>query len=170
MMITQKQLKQSLSYDPLTGVFIRLISNSNRSQAGAVCGTVLTNQDGKSYIRIGLNGKYHYGHRLAWLYVKGLFPKDQIDHEDGDGLNNKFSNLRNVTNSENGKNARLPTHNTSGSIGVNKMKGKWRAEIKVNQKHIHLGLFLLKRDAISARKNAEIKYGFHKNHGSVRPL
>jgi hypothetical protein len=82
-------------------------------------------------------------------------------------LDNSISNLRHVTHAENGRNAKKPSNNTSGTAGVSFhfKSQKWRSYIKSNQKVVHLGLFENKDDAIAARKLAEKNYGFHENHG-----
>ncbi len=88
-------------------------------------------------------------------------PKE-IDHIDGNGLNNKWSNLRSVSHSINAKNQKKHKNNTSGNSGVTfrKDSNKWRARIMVNDKSISLGTFLKKEDALSARIEAENKYYF----------
>jgi hypothetical protein len=98
----------------------------------------------------------------------GEFPEDQVDHIDGNGLNNIWTNLRPVTCGENQKNRRKYARNTSGTTGVYwyKQARKWRSLIH----NKHLGLFHNKEDAIAARKAAEVFYNFHENHGTERPL
>jgi len=118
-----------------------------------------------------LNRKYS-AHRLSWLYSTGEWPFDEVDHIDGNGTNNKLINLRSVSRLENNKNKRLRTDNKSGRIGVSWHKSKrcWSSKITVERKQIHLGDFNSYSKAVKAREAAEIKYGFHKNHGSDRPL
>jgi hypothetical protein len=83
-----------------------------------------------------------------------------IDHIDGNPLNNRKYNLRICTHQQNGMNMKIPSHNTSGFKGVTwcKDKNKWRAQIKLNQKMIYLGYYKNKEDAIDARIEAEKKY------------
>jgi len=103
-------------------------------------------------------------HRLAWFYMEGEWPTGHINHIRDD---NRWVNLREVSNQENHKNQSISINNKSGVIGVcwNKKARKWHAQIKVNYKAISLGCFSDIHNAIKARKDAEIKYGFHKNHG-----
>lgn len=112
-------------------------------------------------------------HRLAWYAMTGHEPQrdEQIDHIDGNGTNNAFFNLRLVSPQENCRNVRLRADNQSGKPGVcfHKRVGKWYAKITVSGKAIHIGYFENKNLAIEAREKAEIKYGFHENHGSDRP-
>jgi hypothetical protein len=104
--------------------------------------------------------------------MTGEFPEDQVDHIDGNGLNNIWTNLRPVTRGENNKNIRKRADNTSGTTGVywDKRSRKWQVKIKLLGCYKHLGLFDSKEDAIAVRKAAEVFYGFHENHGTERPL
>ena len=109
---------------------------------------------------------------MAWLYIYGEFPDSEIDHIDGNGLDNKKTNLRSVTHKENAKNAKLCKNNTSGVCGVtwNKKSEKWMAQIKNDGWNLYLGLFEDKFDAICARRSAENRLGYHPNHGRVENL
>lgn len=98
----------------------------------------------------------------------GPIPKGyQIDHLDHNRYNNRIENLRLVTNQENHRNMPIRKDNCSGYTGVRWVidRGKWSATICIDGKTKHLGLFRDKDDAIAARQEAEIKYGFHPNHG-----
>jgi hypothetical protein len=165
--LTQERLKSLLNYNPETGEFTRLV-NRRRGRAGESTGYPRRNINGKVYIIIKIDGKSYRAHRLAWLYTHGAWPENQIDHLDQNSLNNRLSNLRDVTNAENSKNQKLRKSNTSGFMGVyfNNKAQKWEAKIGVNGKLIHLGYFDLKADAITTRKNADVKYDFHPNHGN----
>jgi len=183
-MLTQSILKELIHYNPDTGVFTWLHRDqkwfktyrSYRSYCGKYvgkkAGASILSRVGKRYIHVMVLDKDHLAHTLVWLYTYGVWPDDEIDHIDGNGENNKLLNLRSVTGLENHKNKRLPSTNKSGRIGVHwhKRDRHWRAEIKVEQKTINLGGFKDINDAIKAREAAETKYGFHKNHGSIRPL
>lgn len=169
-MITQDELKRLLHYDPENGVF-RWAVNRVRLLSGNVAGYVSISNT-KRYIKIRINYKNYYGHRLAWLYMIGEWPENEIDHINGDGTKNEWVNLRSVNRVDNMKNSRRQSNNTSGSCGIwwHRKNSKWVSEIMVNRKKINIGSFNNIFDAACARKNAEIKYGFHKNHGSDRPL
>jgi hypothetical protein len=132
-----------LEYDLQTGFFFWKENRRNHIKAGAVAGYARPTKS-KKYIVIGLKGKYYKAHRIAWLIATGCDPGDAlIDHIDGDSTNNRFSNLRLATEAENGKNKRIYCNNSSGYKGVSyhKQARKWRADIRVDQKLIHLGLF-----------------------------
>ena len=173
-MLTQDQLKEVLHYCPETGVFTWLENMSSRARKGAEAGWVQQDSGGggKSYRRIRVGRGTYFAHRLAFLYMTGEFPEDQVDHEDGNGTNNVWSNLRAVDSIENAKNQRRYSNNTSGTVGIywHKSRRKWQAQIAYGGCRKSLGYFHSKEDAIAARKAAEVLYGFHENHGTERPL
>ena len=183
--LTHSVLKELLDYNAETGVFTWkhrdqswfVSYRSYTSFCGKYANKVAGNNkictiSGKTYRAIMVLGVSYAAHRVAWFYVNGEWPTNDIDHIDGIGVNNKTLNLRDVTVAENGRNKRLPSTNKSGVIGVcwHKRDQHWRATIKVNQKTISLGGFSSIDDAMSARQKASVKYGFHKNHGTNRPL
>ena len=118
-------------------------------------------------MRIQILGVRYYVHRVIYLWVYGYLPTQQIDHIDGNGLNNKLRNLRSVSAVENCRNMGISNANLSGVIGVhwNKKDAVWRAQIGVDNKQIHLGSFATKEAAVKARVTADLRYGFHSNHG-----
>ena len=99
--------------------------------------------------------------------MTGAIPKE-VDHEDGDGTNNKWDNIRAVTRLGNAKNHRRRDDNTSGVTGVywDSQCGTWNAQIG----RTRIGRFKTKSLAITARVDAQKKQGYHANHGAVRPL
>ena len=106
-------------------------------------------------------------HRVIWALVHGEWPKGQIDHKNGSRDDNRISNLRVVTHSENAKNQKRSSRNTSGVTGVfwDERRGKWRAVIMGNGKNKYLGRFTDFDEAVAVRKAAEAEYGYHPNHG-----
>jgi len=114
-----------------------------------------------------LNKRGILAHRVIWAIVYGEWPKHQIDHINGVRSDNAIKNLRSVTRQENLKNKAKPKNNTSGHTGVNLSSrgNRWRAHITVGYVRHNLGTFTDKAAAIAVRADAEIKYGFHKNHG-----
>jgi len=128
-----------LIYDPETGFFIRKFNKmGSKKFHGKVAG-----YKSKGSILIGVGGRAYFAHRLAWLYVYGEWPKNDIDHIDGNSLNNKLSNLRLATPSENLRNRGKQKNNKSGYKGVyfNTQKNKWQAKINVHNKAYHLGYY-----------------------------
>ena len=162
--VSSDRLKQLLSYNETTGIFTRIVGRGNRRAGSEAGGKNIS--DG--YHRIYVDGYLYRTHRLAWLYVYGEWPDDQIDHINQNKADNRICNLRAVTRSENQKNYPKKKNNKSGVTGVYRRYNRWVAQIGVNGTKIHLGCFHDIADAAEARKMAEIKYGFHKNHG-VQP-
>ena len=99
--------------------------------------------------------------------VHNSFPKNSIDHINGVKTDNRISNLRDVSAKENQRNRPLSCLNTSGYTGITWLVGaqKWRAQITLSGRSKYLGRFEKFCDAVKARKEAEVKYGFHPNHG-----
>lgn len=131
--------------------------------ANTVAGGIYAN----GYRAVSFSGTRYYAHRIAWAMHTGSWPSDQIDHINQKRDDNRISNLREVTNHENTKNKVRLKRNKSGVTGVDwdKRKGKWRAQISHYKRGIFLGYFDSFDDAVAARKAAEIKFGFHENHG-----
>lgn len=173
--ITPEVIRQLFTYNPTNGSLCwrdravdcfatpRAYSTWNKRFANKEAGGL----SGFGYLYVTIYGHLMLKHRVVWAYVYGEWPENQIDHINGNRLDNSISNLRHVTHAENGRNAKKPSNNTSGTAGVSFhfKSQKWRSYIKSNQKVVHLGLFENKDDAIAVRKLAEKNYGFHKNHG-----
>lgn len=137
--ITQQRLREVLDYDPETGEFRWLVATGRRVNVGDLAGT---DSYGRRFIRI--DKRRYRAHRLAWLYVHGRWPANEIDHINGVADDNRIANLREATRSQNCENRRKPKRNsTSGFLGVwtHKATGKLRAQIVHNGKNYHLGLF-----------------------------
>lgn len=167
-------LLQRLEYNPGTGIFTWKSRPKSHFNKEADHGTWNTRYAGKEagcvshgYIQIVINTKQYLAHRLAWMYVHGIFPKKGTDHINGIKSDNRIDNLRDVSQKENCRNRSIQSTNTSGITGVgwHKHSKKWRAYIEVDGEHISLGNYSDIEDAKTARKSAEIKYGFHENHG-----
>jgi hypothetical protein len=173
-MLTQKELKSLLHYDPIAGIFTWLkrdLSLFKQEYHGIVwnkrfAGTKAGSFDpSHGYTYLSISKKRYYLHRLAFLYMKGRMPPNQADHINHDRSDNRFLNLREVTNKVNHRNETLQTNNKSGFTGVYRDKGRWAARIMVDGKTIHLGSFVDIGDAIITRLAANKKYGFASTHG-----
>lgn len=138
MKLAAERLRELLDYDLATGIFVRKTAIVG-IPAGAVAGRVRA--DG--YVKISVDGKLYYGHRLAWLYVHGEWPLGRLDHEDTIKHHNWIGNLRPATQSQNGGNAARSRANTSGFKGVtyDRAHQAWKAQIRKNRARIHIGLY-----------------------------
>ena len=121
------------------------------------------------YYRGTILGSSYNAHRVAWALTHNAWPSDKIDHINGVRNDNRLENMRVVISSDNNKNACIPSDNKSGVIGVCWVKAvkKWKSYISDSGKQKTIGFYLDKGDAISARKAAEIKHGYHPNHGRL---
>lgn len=135
--LTLAALKAEWDYNPDTGLFTRL-QRSTRAGVGFVAGSTSKSR----IIRVSCKcGMQYKAHRLAWFYMTGGWPPDQIDHIDCNPRNNKFNNLRLATNSQNHCNKISPL-NTSGHKGVVRAPiGRWGAQIKKLGEHHWLGTY-----------------------------
>ena len=159
--LTQEYLKSVLEYDETTGHFIWIKRTAPCVKVGEVAGGLNVH----GYWRISLFNKRWLAHRLAFLYMTGSFPKDEVDHLNHRSDDNRWCNLREVSHQENGKNQKLRRTNKSGFTGVLHDGHRWRAEITVDGKGKFLGYYDTIYGAIVARKAAEKGLGYHKNHG-----
>lgn len=157
--LTQARLKELLHYDHETGVFTWLVTKNNRK---AKVGNELRSVGCGGYLRVSIDHKRYLLHRLAWFYVHGSFPENQIDHINRIRSDNRICNLRLATDSENRQNMSISQKNTSGHTGVTfyKRDQTWQAQIFLNYKNHFLGRFKTIESAIEARKNA--KANLHK--------
>lgn len=168
MELTQSRLKELYFYNKETGDFIAKQNVRGGVKKGEIAGSVKKYKT-LTYRRIGINYQDNYCHRLAWLHEYGYLPKE-IDHINGNGLDNRLCNLREVTRKDNNHNQRKSDKNTSGVTGlvwIERYKG-WQVQIKYENKNIYLGMSKDKFEAICIRKSAEARLGFHENHGKER--
>lgn len=154
-MFNQDDLKKCLKYEIKTGEFKWIIRISKKVKVGDTAGTF----DKKGYCRIAIKGIRYQAHRLAWLYIYGHFPKEYIDHIDGNPRNNRIENLRECTLAENSQNIRAHIDAFSKYVGVSwyKRYGKWRAKIQLNGKEKCLGYFDTEDQAFNAYKKEKSK-------------
>lgn len=144
MAVTAEELRRLFRYDEQTGQFIRRVTIGSRAMAGTVAGSKAVRGNWK----VCVWGKSYAAHRLAWLYVTGDWPVNEIDHIDGNPLNNSFSNLRQATSAENKQNRRVARKDSShGFIGVYRHgvrrdgRDMWRARIQLSGRNKHIGCF-----------------------------
>lgn len=154
MTLTQEYLKSRLDYNSGTGIFVWLNTRSGRIKNGSPAG----NWAG-GYLKIKINQKRYQASRLAWFYMTGNWPENEIDHIDTNPSNNKWDNLRPATRAQNCRNINKNKKNTTGFKGVTSSKpNQFGAQIKINKKHIYLGTRNTPEEAHELYKEAAIKY------------
>lgn len=177
-------LRKLLRYDPETGKLFWKPRNERVQWDARWAGK-------EAFTNLSLNGykfgriyyKGYFAHRVAWAISFQEWPNGQIDHINGIRHDNRIKNLRVVSQSDNSKNSSIPSHNSSGFVGVSwcKKRNCWEAHIGISvpkyvtkngkiktSKKINLGYFKDLNEAIKARKLANEKYGFMPNHGRKR--
>lgn len=157
--LTAGRLREALTYDAQTGIFLRNINSRRRPSTKVKAGTTTV----FGYIAIYLDGHTYTAHRLAWLYVYGEWPKGEIDHINGDRTNNSINNLRDVLRTINSQNRRCShaSKSTGLPLGVTfkrpSLAKPYCAAIHKNGKKIHLGYFSNIQDAHEAYLNEKRK-------------
>jgi hypothetical protein len=149
--LTPTALRDALRYDMISGQFIWRRTLSSRAVAGTRAGWV----NSRGYRQVKLLGRGYMAHRLAWLHTYGEWPQSEVDHANGEKLDNSLGNLRLATRSQNQRNVKRPADNTSGVKGVSRStSGKWRAWLHINGRQVHLGNFENFANAVAARQRA----------------
>jgi hypothetical protein len=148
MSLTQEELKTLLEYNPETGLFKRHPPVHFNAYSDWWAGSLGT----RGYRLIRYKGVYWKAHRLAWLYMTGEWPKGVIDHLDRDTNNNIWSNLRDVSQTENQYNAKAKTNKT-GYSGVYFRGSRYSAMIGYKGKRLHLGSFASAQEASIVYEN-----------------
>lgn len=169
--LTAEYLREILDYDPETGAFTwKLRADATPQWNGKYAGKPAGSHDTSTgYHQLSINGIFRYAHRAAWLYTFGEWPAQQIDHINGVGSDNRISNLRLASHTENMRNTRKRADNTSGFKGVSHAKHakRWRAKIQSHQKQRYLGCFDTPEEAHAAYcKAAAELYGEFANTGT----
>lgn len=169
-----KYLKECFLYIPDSGLFAWKVRPAhhfkresdqrgfNKVHAGKSAGSISNN----GYMGVGIMGKRMQVHRLAWFMFYGEWP-DCVDHVNGDRTDQRIANLRNVSVRENNRNRAGVKGRPNAANGVYwcSYHQKYRARIKVEGRDMHIGYFSTIEEARTARKQVEIKNGFHPNHG-----
>lgn len=166
--MTQERVMELFDYCELSGIMTNRVQRGAKALKGEEAGFIWSDpsRDNHKYKCVKVNSKEYKVHRLIWLYVYGEMPNGQIDHIDGNSLNNKIENLRVVDNVTNSKNRAIQSNNTSGYHGINQLpSGNWRVRISFDKQRITVGTFSSFEEAKAARLEAEKKYNYHENHG-----
>ncbi len=148
--LTREQCASLLHYDPENGCIAWKVDRRGRwgIKAGMVAGYI----DGEGYRRVRIGLKNHAAHRLAFLLMTGAWPAGVVDHMNGDRTDNRWSNLRDVSNTENLQNLRAPyANNRAGFLGVHGVEGgRYCAQIRAGGVTRHIGIFATPEEAHAA--------------------
>ena len=156
--LTLERLREVLFYETDTGLFRWLIRCAPWAGPGEIAGSV----NKRGYLSIGIDRAVFQSHRLAWFYVTGSWPTGLIDHINQKPGDNRFCNLRDVTNSENLLNrSRANAGNVTGVLGVTRRSsdGRFQAHIGFRGQKKYLGAFDTLDAAIAARLAARLNIG-----------
>lgn len=153
MKIDIHRARSLLSYEPETGLFRWIARAARNTRIGAVAGRKAAGR----YVDIGIDGRLIGAHRLAWMFVHGEIAEGHvIDHINGDPTDNRISNLRLATPSQNLQNRHRPG-GANPVVGVtwDKHRQRWRADIKIGSKCVTLGRFVSISEAMAAHSEAK---------------
>ncbi|WP_376962645.1 HNH endonuclease signature motif containing protein [Azospirillum sp. A26] len=155
-MPTQERIKELLAYDQNTGMFVWRVAPSRRVNIGMPAGCI----NSRGYVRIKIDGRLYMAHRLAWLYMTGEWPDEEVDHINRNSADNRWINLRAANRSQNMGNISKNRNNTSGVKGVcwDKKRGMWQARLQASARFKHLGHFADINDAAAAYADAARKH------------
>lgn len=153
--VTAEQVRALFDYDASAGILIRKTPKGNQL-AGTRAGSVERN----GYRRVSVGNRNYQEHRVIWLYWYGTWPREELDHIDGDKSNNRIANLRDVPRRINSQNLRRAVSTSeSGLLGVSRSRrhvlNPWVACIKVDGKQKHLGYFKSPEEASACYVNAK---------------
>jgi hypothetical protein len=154
--VTGTVLELMFSYDPQEGVFRHKTYRGPRPRGpGSIVGTAMAH----GYVMITVCQKKFTAHRLAWLWMTGKWPIDEIDHINGIRDDNRFSNLREASRSQNGQNGGIRSTNKTGRIGVHfdRSRKKFVADIMMNGKRVFRRRYNALDVAVAARARKEVE-------------
>lgn len=137
--ITAERARELFHYDPESGVLTRKIRTAQRVQVGDAVGSL--RKDGR--LAVCVDYKKYLVHDLIWLWVTGEWPSPEPDHQDMNGSNNRWSNLRLATKSQNGANRKMQPNNRVGlkGVGWHKTMKKYRARLMKHKREIFVEYF-----------------------------
>lgn len=154
MELTREFLRRVIHYCPETGIFTWIEPTGARVKPGHVAGSYYSN----GYLRMQVLSKEYLLHRLAWFYMTGIWPDQDVDHRNGKKDDNRWENLRLATRSQNLSNTRLRSDNSSGVKGLSfdRRRGKYQASICTKGVRKFLGYFEDKNEAAHALAAARV--------------
>ena len=150
--LSQARLRELLSYEPATGIFRWRVERrgSGYRRGEQPAGSIAGHLDVKGYSRIFIDGYRYKAHRLAWLYMMGVWPVGDIDHKNQNRADNSWENLRVANRAQNRINSAVSKNNSSGFRGAHTARNGWTASIGHRGRRQHLGTFATPEDAQAA--------------------
>lgn len=157
--LTAQQLREVLHYDPETGQF----SWSPHYHGGRLRGKPVGHVSVETgHVNIRVFKRSYEAHRLAWLYMTGVWPENTVDHENRVPHDNRWKNLRDATMTQQRQNQKMRKDNRHGYRGLElHTSGLWRVRIGLNGKRIQVGYFKTPEEAMQAREQAERDHFTH---------
>lgn len=157
MPLTADELRSMIDYSPDSGELRWKIPRRKRV-VGGIAGCPHVSTRGARRITVGIDGFRYMAHCLIWLWMTGVWPRDEIDHKDGNGWNNRWENLREATRTQNNRNVRK-TNKSTGVRGVRRTKsGTYQTRICVDRHSFDLGTYSTLDKAVAAYESAAIQY------------
>ena len=158
---TLQRLRSLLHYDPDSGRWTWVVDRGGTARTGKEAGYIHSFSDTQNQRRVlKIDGVFYRASRLAWFYMTGQWPKNLIDHKNGDTLDDRWENLRQATRSQTAASRKRSRNNAAGFKGVFKRRdrnGYW-VRIQVNGKRITRGSFQSREAASEAYKTLAIKH------------
>lgn len=144
--LTHEDLLSMIDYNQETGKMTWLVRRGRQAWPGSDAGTMGV----YGYKQVGIYGKRHMFHRLAWFYITKEWPKNEIDHINGIRDDNRICNLREADRGENNRNCKIRKDNTTGVKGVSLKRGKYCARVRINGVRKWIGEFHTIEEAAKA--------------------
>lgn len=152
--LTAERLRELLHYDQETGLFTWRVPRKGTGGMGSTAGRV---NSGNGYVDICVDYRRYLAHRLAWLYMTGEWPKNDVDHRDRVRTNNAWSNLRAATRSQNLANASKHRDGAAPFKGIQRAGKAWQATIMARGVRKCLGTYATPEEAADAYRRAALE-------------
>lgn len=153
-LLTQERVRELFDYNPETGIVTRKTDAGGGTRVGDIVGT---SKNSWGHLRVSIDGKRYFLHRVVWLWVYGYMPEGLIDHINRKGWDNRIVNLREESDLCNARNASLRPDNKTGIKGVHfhNKTAKWLARVAINGEEKYLGVFSDFTEAVATRLAVE---------------
>lgn len=140
-MVSLERVRELFRYDPETGHFYRLVATARATKVGEIAGRIKRG----FCVNIRIDGRMYKAHRLAWLYMTGAWPADEVDHKNNEPSDNCWENLRAATHQQNMGNIRASLKKEDSDLprGVYRHRDgvRFQAQIQIDGRKKYLGLF-----------------------------